>query len=189
MAPDNLPAEAFPAVLAAARSGAEWAWRDLYRDAAPRVLRFLRARNAPEPEDILGDVFVKAVRNLESFTGGQRDFHAWLLTIARNRVIDLSRSALRRPQLLGTDGLEEMVAEGTDPADLAERRSMGMRVRSVIDGLSPDQRDVMMLRILSELSLEETARTLGKSLGAVKALQVRATAQIRRRMPQEAVSP
>jgi RNA polymerase sigma-70 factor (ECF subfamily) len=131
---------------------------------------------------------MKAVRNLHTFEGGRGDFHAWLLTIARNRVIDLARQAVRRPEFLGTDELEDMTAGDSDPAQIAERRSTGERVRQVIDALSPDQRDVMVLRVLSGLNLEETARVLGKSVGAVKSLQVRATAQIRRRMAQEAVS-
>lgn len=180
--------DAFATVLTAARAGAEWAWRELYRDAAPRVLRFLRARGTVDPQDVVGDVFLKAVRTLGSFEGGRGDFHAWLLTIARNRVIDLARQADRRPRSSGTEELQEMPAADSDPAELAEREMTGARVREVIDGLSPDQRDVMVLRVLSGLNLAETAVALGKSVGAVKALQVRATAQIRRRMAAEAVS-
>ncbi len=179
----------FAAALAAARTGAEWAWRELYGDAAPRVLRFLRARGTADPQDVLGDVFLSAVRTLPRFEGGRGDFHAWLLTMARNRVIDLARQTARRPSSSGTDELQEMPAADSDPVELAQRQMTSLRVREVIDGLSPDQRDVMVLRILSELNLEETARALGKTVGAVKALQARATAQIRRRMAEEAVSP
>ncbi len=181
--------DSFATALAAARTGAEWAWRELYGDAAPRVLRFLRARGTTDPHDVVGDVFLKAVRTLKTFEGGRGDFHAWLLTIARNRVIDLARQADRRPRSSGTEELLEIPAADSDPAELAEREMTRARVRQVIDDLSPHQRDVMVLRVLSGLNLQETARALGKSVGAVKALQVRATAQIRRRMAEEAVSP
>jgi len=69
----------------------------------------------------------------------------------------------------------------------AEHHAAQLRVRKVIDGLSPDQRDVMLLRVLSGLTLAETAGVLGKSVGAVKALQVRAVARIRRQMAEETV--
>ena len=177
----------FQRTLAAARVGAEWAWRDLYREAAPRVLRFLRARKALEPEDVLGDVFLQAVKNLHAFQGSAGDFHAWLLTIARNRVVDLARSAARRPISAGPDGMRRLPAADPDPAMAAEHHAAQLRVRKVIDGLSPDQRDVMLLRVLSGLTLAETAGVLGKSVGAVKALQVRAVARIRRQIAEETV--
>lgn len=175
-------------MLGAARAGAEWAWRELYRDAAPRVLRFLRARKARDPEDLLGDVFLKAVQNLHTFEGGVGDFHAWLLTIARNRAIDLARRTASRGLPSSRDELQDLPAEGSDPALAAEREMTRRKVREVIDALSPDQRDVMLLRVLAGLTVAETAQTLGKTEGAVKALQVRATANIRRQMAEEAVS-
>jgi len=72
--------EDYASVIQAALSGAEWAWTALYRDLAPRILRYLRAHGAREPEDVLGEVFVLIVRNLPRFEGGGREFRAWAFT-------------------------------------------------------------------------------------------------------------
>ena len=65
--------ENFPGTLAAARIGSEWAWTGIYRDLAPAVLGYLRARRAHEPEDLTGEVFLQVVRDLPRFQGGERD--------------------------------------------------------------------------------------------------------------------
>ena len=79
--------ESFAGVLEAARVGAEWAWRALYADTAPDLLRYARASRAPDPEDVVGETFLRAVRGLGSFEGDERGFRAWLFTLARNRIV------------------------------------------------------------------------------------------------------
>lgn len=180
--------EAFPEILEAARAGKSWAWSTLYRGFAPRVLRYLKARRVIEPEDVLGDVFLKVVEKLEGFQGGAEEFGAWLVTIAHRRVLDNARARARRPvdpaplmDLMG-DRVGGSVEEDALENLAAERTEM------VLQRLSPDQRDVMFLRIIGDLSLEQTAAALGKSVGAVKSLQSRAVAAIRREMAKEAIS-
>jgi DNA-directed RNA polymerase specialized sigma24 family protein len=73
----------FPEVLAAARTGAEWAWISIYRDLSPVVLGYLRARRATEPEDLLGEVFLQVARDLPAFDGSERDFRAWAFVRSR----------------------------------------------------------------------------------------------------------
>jgi hypothetical protein len=73
----------FPAALAAARTGAEWAWISIYRDLSPVVLGYLRARRATEPEDLLGEVFLQVARDLPAFDGSERDFRAWAFVRSR----------------------------------------------------------------------------------------------------------
>lgn len=89
--------EAFLQVLQADRLGEEWAWRALYDDLAPSVLGYLRARGAPEPEDLTGEVFLHLVRTLDSFDGDERGFRAWTFAIAHNRLVDDARRRTRRP--------------------------------------------------------------------------------------------
>ncbi len=174
----------FETTVAAARAGAEWAWRDLYRDLAPPVLRYLRARGAPEPEDLTGDVFVQVVRKIGQFSGDADDFRGWVFTIARNRLIDTARSRLRRPVDPASD--EVLVAAGGsgDTEDLALERLASGEVRRAIDDLSPDQQDVVLLRLVAGLSISEVAAALGKKPGAIKSLQVRALASLRRNLPE-----
>ena len=185
--PEPIP-ESFRSVMDAARAGAPWAWRALYAEHAPRVLRYLKARRIPDPEDILGDVFIKIVEKLHTFEGGSDDFGAWAVTIAHRRVIDVARARKRRPA--ESTSLLDRISEpvGGSVEDEALENVRAEDTRRLLDTLSPDQRDVMLLRILGGLTLEQTAQALGKKVGAVKALQSRAAATIRREIERKAVS-
>ncbi len=178
----------FASVLQAARVGAEWAWTLVYREHAPGVLRYLKAHGAPDPEDLLGDVFVQLVRTLPGFDGDRDEFRAWLFTIARNRLIDQWRHERRRPvEPLAGDALAAFSPTGDIEAEAMERLG-DRRVREIAGRLTRDQRDVLFLRVLVGLTVRETAAVLGKSDGAVKSLQARALAAVRRRISKEAVS-
>lgn len=180
--------DGFPPVLEAARLGAEWAWTVIYKDLSPVVLRYLRAHGAREPEDLLGEVFVQVVRKLPGFLGGEQEFRAWIFTIARNRLIDEWRRLRKDPVLCAPDEQLLKVAPTGDAEEDAMRRLSDQRVRSVIEGLSSDQRDVLFLRTFARLTIEEVARVVGKRPGAVKALQARGLAAIRRGISKEAVT-
>lgn len=151
---------------------------EAYRRLAPAVLGYLRASGTPEPEDRLGDVFVQVARDLPRF----RDAHdpeavrRWVFTIARNRVIDDARRRRRRPRLAGGDVPDREAPQQPDgpDADLV----------AALRSLSDDQREVLALRLVGDLSLEDVGRLTGRSTGAVKALQHRALENLRR-----AVSP
>ncbi len=175
---------AFEPTLGAARVGAEWAWRDLYREFAPVIARYLKARRAAEPEDLVGDVFVQVVRKLDWFSGGEDDFRGWIVTIAHHRFVDSLRSRSRRPVDPVAD---EILAQEGGHADLEEQALTKLRsdeVQHAIRRLSPDQQDVVFLRLIAGLSIAEVADALGKKPGAVKALQSRAVAALKRDLPQ-----
>jgi RNA polymerase sigma-70 factor, ECF subfamily len=91
------PGRPFASILAAARTGAEWAWAEIYADLAPSVLGYLRARGVAEPEDLTGEVFVQVVRSLPDFDGDREAFRAWAFTIAYHRLVDARRHSARRP--------------------------------------------------------------------------------------------
>lgn len=176
----------FSRVLDAARAGADWAWTEIYHDLAPAVLGYLRARGAAEPEDLTGEVFLQLVRDLPRFSGEERAFRAWCFAIAHNRLLDEGRHRSRRP----VDPAPDVGTGVADPGDVAADALSAVadaRVRRLIDGLVPDQRDVLLLRILGELTVEEVARIVGKSPGAVKALQRRGLAAVARALPMEGV--
>ena len=171
--------EAFEGTLLAARAGAEWAWDRLYADLAPGVRGYLRAHGAADPDDLLGEVFLQVVRDLGRFEGGARDFRGWVYTIAHRRLIDERRRRGRRPVSPAPDAvLEAAAGEGGDVHDEATARLEEAQVREAIEGLAPDQRSVLLLRILGDLTIEEIARVLDKRPGAVKALQRRALKRI-----------
>jgi len=175
-------------VLEACRLGAEWAWRQVYEDVAPSLLRYHRARGTADPDDVVGDTFVRAVRGLSGFDGGEGEFRAWLFSISRNRAADLARAASRRAERPAH--LEELVVAGGmgDVEDDALRALAEERIRGVLDELTPDQRDVLLLRLLEDLTIEQIAGVMRKSPGAVKALQARGLEQVRRRISSGAVT-
>lgn len=178
----------WPQVLDACRVGAEWAWRQVYEDLAPSLLRYHRARRTPDAEDLVGETFVRVVRGLPSFEGDEAQFRAWVFTIARSRAIDAVRSTARRPEWPAP--IEDLVrSEGTGDTEEDALRSLAeQRVRSVLDQLTPDQRDVLLLRLLADLTIEQIGQVLGKRPGAVKALQARGLGHIRRKISQGAVT-
>jgi RNA polymerase sigma-70 factor (ECF subfamily) len=176
----------FSQVLAAAREGADWAWARLYRDLAPSVLGYFRARGVAEPEDLTGEVFLQVVRDLRRFEGGEREFRAWLFTIAHHRLIDDARQRARRPVEPAAE-VEDWQIPAGDTQDEVLRAFATERVRGIIEQLAPEQRDVLLLRVLGGLTVLEVAKVVGKSSGAVKALQRRGLAGIKRALAEEGV--
>jgi RNA polymerase sigma-70 factor (ECF subfamily) len=171
--------EQFPRVLAAACAGGEWAWRELYEAVAPQLTRYLRARGVPEPDDVVGETFVKVVRYIDGFDGDEAAFRTWVFTIGRNLVVDDLRKRTRRPVDVVTD--DQLAAAA--PTGNAEDDAMGdlavAHVEEILEHLSVDQRDVLLLRILGGLTIVEIAEVVGKKEGAVKMLQARGLAAIR----------
>jgi RNA polymerase sigma factor (sigma-70 family) len=170
--------EYFDRLLLAARARAEWAWTEIYRELAPGILGYLRARGAREPEDLTGEVFLQVVRDLPSFTGAGRDFRSWVFTIAHNRFLDEARRAARRPVVFVEAGAFEALLPTGDAEEDALAALGAERVQRVLSGLSPDQQAVILLRIVGDLTVTEVARVVGKSPGAVKQLQRRALVAI-----------
>jgi RNA polymerase sigma factor (sigma-70 family) len=178
-------------VLDAARRGESWALEALYRELAPPVLGYLRGHGLPDPEDAASEVFVGVVRGLERFRGDERDLRTWVFSIAHRRVIDQRRRLARRRE------------EPVDPSELAgplagsrtgdaEQEALDVLgtgwALAAVRSLSPDQRAVVMLRVLADLSVEQVAAVLGKSLGAVKSLQRRGLVALARSLDREGVS-
>lgn len=171
--------ESFPRVVEAAQVGAEWAWRALYADTAPDLLRYAHASRVADPEDVVGETFLRALGGIGSFEGDEGGFRAWLFTLARNRMLDERRKlARRRTEPFPPERLAEVGGRG-DAEGEAMRALAEDRVRSILDRLTPDQRDVLLLRILGGLTIEEVATAVRKRPGAVKALQARGLEAIR----------
>jgi RNA polymerase sigma factor (sigma-70 family) len=147
---------------------------DVYRRHAPAVLGYLRGQRVPDPDDLLGEVFLQVARSLPRFRGeGDEELRRWVFTIARNRVIDDARRRARRHRLSRLGPAAEDVSpppEGPIDPDLV--RAMG--------SLTEEQREVVALRFIADLSLEDVGRITGRTTGAVKAMQLRALANLAR---------
>lgn len=168
-------------MLTAARQGDPLACSRIWSTYAPMVTGFARARGSREPDDLVSEVFLGLFRGLASFDGDEPAFRGYLFTLARRRLVDEHRAAARRP--VTTEWAD---GDGDRPTASAEEEVLaaaGHRdLVALLDELSPDQRDVLTLRLVADLTVEQVAATLGKNPGAVKALQHRALATLRRRM-------
>lgn len=173
---DELTDHAFNQLLDAAQRGDGSGYDGLVRLIERRLVGFLRARGAHDPDGLANDVMVRMCRSIGTFSGNQTQFRAWVFTIARNRVIDEHRWRSRRPD-----------AEPVDPTSMPETRTepevsrhdQRERVEAMLASLTDVQREVMILRIVAGLSVDETAEVMGKRRGAIRALQHRATQQLR----------
>ena len=174
--------EAFDSVLTAARAGADWAWERIYADLAGSVIGYLRVHGAADPEDVAGEVFLQVVRDLHRFRGDERDFRAWVFTIVHRRLLDERRRRGRRPTVPMPEGLDP---HGGDVAEDALTRLDRGRVLELLADLPADQRSVLLLRILGDMTIEEIAAAVGKRPGAVKALQRRGLKRVQRAYPSE----
>ena len=173
--------ERFTTLLEAARQGSEAAWQELYDGLAPVVLGYLRANNAPDAEDVLSESFLQVARDISRFEGDERGFRSWVFAIAHHRLIDARRHSARRPVDLSPEP-----PEPTDRADDAAEEALARigveEVHRVLALLSEDQRAVLLLRVLGDMSIEDVAKAVGKRPGAVKALQRRGLAAVKREL-------
>ncbi len=177
---------AFQAVLESARAGEPWAFEHLFERVARRLVGFLRARGAPDPDGLANEVLLRGFRNIHDFEGNEIQFRAWMFTIARNLLIDERRKRSRRPDSVATEPAEMPDTPSPGAGEEFTDRIVDERLRHHLDALSDDQRDVLLLRVVADLSIEDTAEALGKSQGAVKALQHRAVKTLRKRLEAEA---
>ncbi len=168
-------------VLPAAQAGQAWALRTVYDQLAPRVLAYLRTRGASEPEDLTSEVFLTVFPRLPTITGGAAGLRTFTFSVAHARLVDDLRKRGRREPTVPYEPTED---PRTTPSseDTALLGLQTDRVRRLLAVLGPDQRDVLVLRVLGDLTVEQVAEALGKSEGAVKQLQRRGLIALRREL-------
>ena len=171
----------FDDILAAAQAGAGWAFEVLYRDLSPAVTGYLRLHGAAEPDDLASETFIGVFTGLAGFSGDEQALRAWVFTIAHRRLIDDWRRRSRRPQL--TDEDVDLAGHlGGDVEDDVLVRVGTESVHRLCGDLPDDQRTVLLLRILADLTVEQVAQVMGRSVPSVKALQRRGLRSLRDRI-------
>ena len=183
------PSNAFASVLASAQLGGQRAWTMLYNELAGPVLGYLRVQGAAEPEDLLGEVFLHVARKIGTFEGDAAGFRSWVFMVAHNRVIDERRRRGRRPVQLVTPEQLEPVEAKVDVETAVMNSVATDRVNALLSKLTPDQRAVLHLRMVGGFTIDEIATIVAKPPGAVKALQRRALAALKRDERLKVVSP
>jgi RNA polymerase sigma-70 factor (ECF subfamily) len=166
------PIEDFARTLQAARDGQGWALGELFRNLYTRIVRYLRVLEPSDAEDVASDAWLDISSGLDRFEGDEVGLRAWAFTIARRRMIDLRRRRARRPtQPVGS--LDELAPGG----DVEEEAMIELSTQAAlgrIATLSPDQAEVVLLRVLGGLPVAEVAKIVDKKPGTVRVLQHRA---------------
>jgi RNA polymerase sigma-70 factor (ECF subfamily) len=180
-------AELTDAVVAAAAAGDTDALGAIYAALAPAVLGYLRARSIDDAEGVTNDVFVKLLPQIPNVRGGADGVRKLTFTIARARMIDHLRALGRGAPTIAyePDADRRSVPSAEDDAHAALSLA---RVRAVLDLLPDDQRDVLLLRVVADLSLEQVAQIIGRSTGAVKQLQRRGMVALRAALEERRVT-
>lgn len=171
----------FERVLSGARLGSGAAFAALYAWLAPNVVSYLRRQGAEDPDDLASEVFLGVFRNIATFQGTGDQFRSWVFSIAHRRLIDDRRKRGRRPVTVPDHG--RLVHRSlVDVESEVERHLSAKTVEDLCGDLPDAQRDVLLLRVVSDLTVEQVATILGRSIGATKALQRRGLATIRKKL-------
>ena len=153
------------------------AFAQLYEEHFDKIYRYvtLRIGNEIEAEDMTQQVFLNALQSISSFKWKGIPFSAWLFRIAHNQVVDYFRSKKH-----ATVPLDESLASNNDnPQLIAEQRLDIEQLLLASKHLTEAQREVISLRFAGELSIAQVAKAMGRSQGAVKALQHSAIVALR----------
>jgi len=158
------------------------AFAELYEAYFDKIYRYiaLKTGDRTEAEDMTQQVFLKAMKSLPSYKWKNVPFSAWLYRIAHNQVVDHFRRSSRQP----TSELTEAITPDADLNDNPQQRTeLKVDIERLIVAtkkLTPAQREVIALRFASDLPVAEVARLMGRSEGAVKALQHSAVVALRK---------
>lgn len=183
----------FQGILTAAQDGGEWAVAILYRWLHPAVVGYLRARTGDDADDLASETWLAVARALPGFTGDEAAFRSWVFTIAHRRLVDHHRTSSRR---LRTRSLTADAGEGTeraearpelasndDPAgEVVAALAGDDAVRRIVALLPADQAEIVLLRIVAGLPVDEVAAVTGRKPGTVRVLQHRALRRLADRL-------
>jgi RNA polymerase sigma-70 factor (ECF subfamily) len=165
----------FPLLLARAQAGDDDAVRAFYTDLQPRLLRFLVATEPRAADDLAAEVWLGVAQGIGRFEGGRSDFVAWIFSIARRRLADHRRRAVRRRTDVAAPESFETLVDPVDGERLAVGRVDGAAAAALISRLLPPaQAEVVLLRVLADLDVDHVARLLGQTPNWVRVNQHRA---------------
>jgi RNA polymerase sigma-70 factor (ECF subfamily) len=146
-----------------------------YRSFAGPVLGYLKARGVDDPEAVTQDVFLAFFPKIDGLSGGLQGAKSLIFSIAHARMVDHYRRLERRPQLTPYDPQED--SRSTPSAE--DRAELNGGAEALLAGLSDEHQEVLALRVVADLSIEQVAAIMGKSEGAIKQLQRRALSNLK----------
>ena len=171
------------AALRAALRGNSDAFRVLFRDMQPRLLRYLRALAGDDAEDVASETWLQVARDLGSFTGDYDAFRGWVTTIARHRALDHLRSRGRRPPSVPVpaEDLADRSAADDTAASAIEAVGTDAAIRLIAE-LPPDQAEAVLLRAVVGLDAKTAGKVLGKRAGAIRSAAHRGLRTLAKRL-------
>ena len=174
----------FAQTLAAAKAGDGWAFDALFNTWNSRITGFVRGRGVNDSDDVVNEIFLGVFRSISSFKGDEAAFRAWIFRIARNKIADDYRAASRRPPQAALS--HHPPTWGGDVETDADHRMGNERLHTLLGQLTDDQREVLALRIIGDLTIDQIAEMTGKRRGSVKQLQRRGLRRLERLLADEA---
>jgi RNA polymerase sigma factor (sigma-70 family) len=179
----------FDKVLSAALQGDEQALTVLYRSIYPWFVRYASAVAPQSAEDVAADAWLDVARSLGRFRGDETAFRSWTFTIVRRRTLDLQRStARRRTDPVDPSGLTDPRAIGDVEDEALSSLGASWAIGLITSSLSRDQADVVLLRVLGDLGVDQVASILGKRPGTIRVLQHRALRRLAEAIRREGVT-
>lgn len=173
--------ESFRSVLLAAQAGGEWAFAELYDSYNPLLERYFAARAPSAAEDLAAETWMGAARNLAGFRGDEDQFRSWLFTIAHHRLADHREDLQRRGRdLADTDALMNVMAPDDTEGSVLESLSGRAAAQKIAAALTPEQAEVVLLRVVGGLDVDQVAKIIGRRPGTVRVLQHRALKTLRK---------
>jgi RNA polymerase sigma-70 factor (ECF subfamily) len=174
-------------VLEAARRGDADAFGVIWTELSPVVNGYLTMRGVADPDGVTSDVFVTLLPRLGELTGGVSGLRTFVFSVAHARVVDETRRRARRPEQVEFDlQVHDRITESAEHEALIRFSTAG--VQALLGRLSADHRDVLALRVVGDLSVEQAAAVMGRSIGSIKQLQRRALLALRDLIAESAVA-
>lgn len=168
-------------VVAAACQGDRDAWETLYRRLYPKLRAYMARRIASDHvEDAVSETMTRAVKGIDSYQLGPAGFDGWMFGIAKRVAADHHRKAKRTQRQDGAAaGMADVVEDGLAPGELVVAADDHDEMRTAFSQLSLSDRELLELRVVAGLSVEQVASTLGKRPGAIRTAQSRALGKLR----------
>jgi RNA polymerase sigma-70 factor, ECF subfamily len=171
-------------LVSQAQSGDAEAFGRLYEHYVPMVYRYVyyRVGDRATAEDVTSETFVRALRRIDSLSFQGRDVGAWLVTIARNIILDHVKSSRYRLEVTTAD-MRDADRATDGPEDAVVEHLTNHELLACVQQLGSEQQECIVLRFVHGLSVSETAEIMGKKEGAIKALQHRAVRRLANLLP------
>lgn len=169
------------ALISACQSGETERFAELYDLYSDRIFRFIfhKTMHRDLAEDLMSDTFLRALEKIGQFNAEKGQFSTWIYTIARNIITDHWRSYREHKDIEDVWDLASL----DDVVDSAHKQLISEKLHMALKQLSPESREILMMRFWQDLSFAQIAELMGKSEGAVKMAAGRALQKLRADAP------